>query len=64
MTLTMVEVEVMVAANIAGTWPCIPGHHWEAALDRFDGIVNVAAVPDAKPFTKPDAAQEEHEVQQ
>ena len=59
LTLTKVEVEAMVAANIAGTWPCIPGHHWEATMDRYDERVNVEAVSDAKP----DDRQEEHGVQ-
>ena len=49
------EVEAVIMAHIAATWPCIPGHRWDVTLETFADI-EIKAVPDAR--------QEEHEVQQ
>lgn len=42
--LTREEIAAMIAANITNTWPCIPGHVWEATWQKYDDEVKVVAV--------------------
>ena len=45
LTLSSQEVQAMVEANISATWPCIPGHKWEAEWRSLYNEIVVTAVP-------------------
>ena len=42
--LTKLEVAAMIEENIKATWPCPPGHKWEASWKSYDDEIKVEAV--------------------
>jgi len=44
LTFDKLEIAAMIEANVTQTWPCIPGHKWDAQWKSYDEEIVVSAV--------------------